>query len=380
MVFRWLRDASSALIREVKSSLIQSNKVTTIYTLDPLQDPRWPELLKSHPAASVFHTPSWLEALRRTYGYESTVFTTSSSGEELKNGMVFCRIQSWMTGCRMVSLPFSDHCQPLVDDPEDLRILLSYLTARLDREKWKYVELRPLVSPDLHPDSLTSFAKSSEFYYHKLDLRPDLETLFGNFHRASTRKTIRHAQRENLAYEQGRSEAFIAKFYHLLLLTRRRHQVPPQPIAWFRNLADCFGDRMTIRIISKDGCPVATALMLSYKNCLMDKYGCSDARYHSLGGMPLLLWKAIQEAKELGLEEFDVGRSDTDNPGLVAFKDHLGAACSKLCYFRASRHASDRSGTSAPADWSLRLAKGAFARMPDSLLKIAGNLLYRHMG
>ena len=352
----------------------------TVYRIDPVLDPRWPAFLAQRPDASVFHTPEWLACLRQTYGYQPLAFTTSDPREELKNGIVFCRIQSWMTGCRMVSLPFSDHCLPLVDDPEDLRILLSYLTARLDREKWKYVELRPLVSADLHPDSLTSFAKSGEFYYHKLDMRPDLDTLFGNFHRASTRKTIRHAQRENLVYEQGRSEALMAKFYSLLLLTRRRHRVPPQPMAWFRNLAASFGDKLTIRVLSKDGCPVTAALMLSYKNCLMDKYGCSDARFHSLGGMPLLLWKAIQEAKELGAEELDLGRSDTDNPGLIAFKDHFGAERSKLCYFRASRNGSPSLAAAGPKNWRGRLAKGAFARMPDPFLKVAGNLLYRHMG
>src|SRR5271157_227408 len=40
--------------------------------------------------------------------------------------------------------------------------------------------------------------------------------------------------------------------------------------------------------------------------------------------MPLLFWKAIQEGKERGAREFDLGRSEIDNPGLVAFKNHLG--------------------------------------------------------
>lgn len=86
-----------------------------VYQFDPLQDFRWPEFLQSHPAASVFHTPGWLEALRRTYGYEPTVFTTASSGEELRIGIVFCRVKDCLRGCRMVSVPLSDYCQPLVD-------------------------------------------------------------------------------------------------------------------------------------------------------------------------------------------------------------------------------------------------------------------------
>ena len=80
---------------------------------DPIGDPRWSELLDRHPAASVFHSPGWLNALRQTYGYEPFVVTTST-GPTLENGLVVCRVKGW-TSRRLVSLPFSDHCDPLVD-------------------------------------------------------------------------------------------------------------------------------------------------------------------------------------------------------------------------------------------------------------------------
>src|SRR5207245_503717 len=41
-----------------------------VYTINPLEDPRWAEFVQRHPRASVFHTPGSLEALRRTYGHE----------------------------------------------------------------------------------------------------------------------------------------------------------------------------------------------------------------------------------------------------------------------------------------------------------------------
>src|SRR6476660_7250808 len=81
------------------------------YQLDPLQDPRWAEFVDKHHRASVFHTVAWLQALRSAYGYEPVVFTTAPPGVELKNGIVFCRINSWLTGKRLVYLPFSDHCE-----------------------------------------------------------------------------------------------------------------------------------------------------------------------------------------------------------------------------------------------------------------------------
>ena len=40
-------------------------------------DGRWSEFIKLHPEASVFHSPGWMEALNRTYGYESFALTTT---------------------------------------------------------------------------------------------------------------------------------------------------------------------------------------------------------------------------------------------------------------------------------------------------------------
>src|SRR3989442_15072565 len=97
----------------------------TVYELDPLGDPRWTALVESHPLSSIFHTREWLNALRQTYNYKLRAFTTSAPGSVLSNGIVFCQVNSWLTGSRLVSLPFSDHCDPLVESPDDLEALLS---------------------------------------------------------------------------------------------------------------------------------------------------------------------------------------------------------------------------------------------------------------
>src|SRR6185295_20146121 len=94
-----------------------SSPCTIAYTIDPLRDSRWPDLIVRYPNASVFHTRGWLEALRSTYGYVPVAFTTSAPNENLTNAVLFCAVRSWLTGSRLVSLPFSDHCEPLVNVP-----------------------------------------------------------------------------------------------------------------------------------------------------------------------------------------------------------------------------------------------------------------------
>src|SRR6185295_8609350 len=86
-----------------------------VWAIDPLRDDRWPGLIALHQNASVFHTRGWLNALQTTYGYEPVAFTTSAPTEKLTNALLFCAVRSWLTGSRLVSLPFSDHCEPLVE-------------------------------------------------------------------------------------------------------------------------------------------------------------------------------------------------------------------------------------------------------------------------
>src|SRR5271155_4012640 len=105
-----------------------------VFELDPTKDARWSEFVERHPKASVFETVGWLQALQHTYGYEPVTFTTSPPTDELKNGIVFCRVNSWLTGRRLVSLPFSDHCEPLCNSPEELNVLLRYLLAAVEQQ------------------------------------------------------------------------------------------------------------------------------------------------------------------------------------------------------------------------------------------------------
>ncbi len=65
------------------SSFMKRMTVTAVNRINPITDPRWLELLQSHPHASIFHTPGWLEALRRTYEYQAVAFTTAAAGQEL---------------------------------------------------------------------------------------------------------------------------------------------------------------------------------------------------------------------------------------------------------------------------------------------------------
>jgi hypothetical protein len=335
----------------------------TYYWIDPVNDPRWAEFIAQHPSSSIFHTPAWLRALQRTYGYTPTALTTTPPGTPLADGIAFCRIRSRITGARLVSLPFSDHCQPLSAPKE----LMSALPEICNREKLKYVELRPLVPPPA-----SELTVSERYRFHVLDLRPPLEDIFRRFHADCIRRKIRRAEWEGLECEAGRSDCLIDEFYALQVITRHRHGLPPQPREWFQNVVAEMGDSAMIRVARFKGRAISAILMLQHKQTAIYKYGCSDAEDNNRGGMQLILWKAIEEAKAAGMQSMDLGRGGIEDEGLAVFKERWGAQRQEIAYLRYPGY---------PASSTNReFSSTILRRLPKAVLVIAGRLLYRHMG
>lgn len=345
----------------------------TVFAINPLHDTRWQNLVISHPRSSVFHTVEWLQSLKSTYGYEPVVYTLSEPGSPLTQGIVFCEIRSALTGKRLVSLPFTDHCEPLVESEREAELLFCQVKEGVKSRAWKYVELRPV--SNLPWDRILSPA-SSNFYLHTVDLLRSEHEIFASFHKDSVQRKIRRAERESLRYHEGTAETELAQFYELMIQTRRRHHIPPQPLNWFRHLVQNFGTALKIRIALKGEIPVASILTLAHKSTMMYKYGCSDDRYQNLGGTALLFWNTILEARGAGFGTFELGRSDINNAGLVVFKERWGAAQTSLSYRRfpeAKATAEER-----------RIARWLIERLvpltPDRVLVAIGERLYRHIG
>jgi CelD/BcsL family acetyltransferase involved in cellulose biosynthesis len=344
-----------------------------LYELDPILDDRWEDLVTSHPSSSVFHNRGWLSALVQTYGYRPIALTSTPPGEKLSDGIVFCEVNSWITGSRLVSLPFADHSDPLLNEGGGSFELADWLRTAWQQKKWKYIELRPL-SGEMHQAS--PLVASHSFWFHTLDLSPPLEQIFHNFHKNCIQRRIRRAERERLSYEKGCSAEIVDDFYRLLLITRRRHKLLPQPRGWFQNLIACMSPNAEIRLVRKGDVPIAAMLTLRNRRTVVYKYGCSDEKFHHLAGMPYLFWKMIEESKAANAEEVDFGRTDLENEGLIRFKDRFGTVRKRINYFRYPQSGEERDNAALGFNSTLRL----FSAMPYAISSKAGQLVYRHIG
>jgi lipid II:glycine glycyltransferase (peptidoglycan interpeptide bridge formation enzyme) len=122
---------------------------------------------------------------------------------------------------------------------------------------------------------------------------------------------------------------------------------------------------------------IAGAIFLIFNNQVVFKYGASDSRYQHLRANNLVMWEAIRRSIANGYRNLCLGRTEPENKGLLQFKRGWGTVEETLPYykydFRRNTFVQDSAKIS-------RFHTRAFGAMPIPILKVAGNLLYKHVG
>ncbi len=109
--------------------------------LDPRNVPHWDDILLSTPGYSFFHTSAWAKVLSESYGYTSFYFAAIENGR-FRALVPLMEVNSFLTGKRGVSLPFTDFCEPIVDEGISFAELLAEMIAFGNKRGWKYLEIR----------------------------------------------------------------------------------------------------------------------------------------------------------------------------------------------------------------------------------------------
>ena len=201
----------------------------TIDIINPITDSRYRSFIDQHPQATIFHTPEWMQALTDSYRFKPVACAVFNN-DSITGVVPLCETHGITGKKRMVSLPFSDFCDPLFSDnhsfDEAFNVLKNYAIER----KWKYIELR---GGEVYFSAETT--PYAETLTHTIDLQPEENLLFSSL-RSSTQRNIRKAERKKLEYSFEYSFGAVMKFYHLNCITRREHGLPPQPRGFFKNL------------------------------------------------------------------------------------------------------------------------------------------------
>jgi CelD/BcsL family acetyltransferase involved in cellulose biosynthesis len=339
--------------------------------IDPIADPEWLRFVEASPAAEACHHPRWLELLRSQYGYELQACCVAN-GRGLEAGIPVARVESRLTGDRLVSIPFSDVCAPLLArdaDPAALDALGPALAAEAERGGLDLTVHAPL------PSAPGAFLQPS-FLRHPLPLAADPAEVERGYSKSQVKRGIKKAKREGLRFERRGDRAALDAFYALHVRTRRKLGVPTQPKRFIRRFERLFEAGLGFVGLVLDGDePISAAVFLDFNGTVTYKYGASDAGKLAMRPNNLLFSEVIRAACEAGRHTLDFGRTDVDNEGLRAFKRSWGAEELELSY----TYLADRAPSTEPG-LRERALGATIRRSPPLVGRLLGEALYRHAG
>ena len=343
---------------------------TSVEFIDPLANDEWDMKITARPDHSVFHRSAWARVLAETYGHRPFYCRVMVSGVEVAL-IPLMEVSSVFTGVRAVSLPFADFCGPLWTKPDHEESTYRELYLLAGKRGWKHVELRGGSISVYHARSFQTYEA------HELDLSVGIGGL-ERLLRPATRRAIHKAGRSGLIVSTKNSEEALLQFYHLHARTRRRHGLPPQPLAFFwsvyRNLIENGLGFIVLAYFGKTA--VAGAVFLMSGPNAIYKFGASEINHWGLRPNHLVMWTAMQCLVENGSCSLHLGRTSTDNLGLGRFKNSWTCMKSSLSYYRY--HVAKMTWMP-EGDHRVESHPFLFGRLPIALNRIAGRIIYPHL-
>lgn len=339
--------------------------------VSPLAHDHWNQLVLAAGEYSFFHSQNWARVLSESYGYSPLYFALFDGGN-LLSLVPIMEITSLLTGRRAVSLPFTDYCDPIFTKESSFPGAADFLIGHGERAQWKYLELR---SSKSLAQEIPCYAR---YHGHVLSLQQSPDKIYSKF-RESTKRNIKKAAKLGVRVEISASGEALAEFRRLNYLTRRMHGLPPQPDQFFNNihkyvLSENLG---VVTLAAYEGRYIAGAVYFHLGDRAVYKYGASNRDYQEVRANNLVMWETIRWYAEQGFASLCFGRTEPQAAGLNQFKAGWGTEERDIMYYRYDMGIKRFVGNSAPArEPSYKI----FSTMPLALAKIAGQLLYRHVG
>lgn len=350
--------------------------VVSIKDIEQIGAGAWDRFIEQHPLGNIYHHSQWHRVIESTYGYRGS-YCIIGSGSEIDGGLPFVLVNNPPLRKRLVSYPYSDVCDPLVKQREDLEAILGKIEEHLKVMAVRSAEIRTGRLAEQFSD-MGSMADSS-YCNFVLTLDQDKEKLFHSFHKNCVQCGIRKAQNYRLEVVEGKDVNDMKQFYRLHVGTRKRHGVPPQPFRFFRNLWDILYPRNMVSLLlaRTGGMPIAGVVLLKFKDCVYYKFAAGERR--SLFKRPnhLLIWKIIEGAVQEGYRYLDFGRTFAGDRGLMQWKARWGAIPKSFQYL----YLLDPGGSHFNHQGSRAnmILSSLLKKMPSFVVRMSGELFYRYL-
>lgn len=346
--------------------------------IDPLSDRRWDPFVGSHPYGTIYQLSCWMKVIALTYRHARPLCSVlEDQNGDIRAAIPWFIVKSTLTRTRIVSLPFSGYCDPLVDSASDFAVLLDSIIDTLDDLSGSYYELRTFRKPDSIKDG-----RLKVHNYHKTHVL-DLKDGFDRIKSAFPRDIIysqKKALKLGVTIRQIESEQDLKEFYFINAGTRKRQGLPVQPYKFFKNMwrilyPQGYLDGFLAKWNKKT---IAGMIIFKFRNTVFDAFRASISKYLAVRPNHLLLWTAIEMACTKGYDYFDFGKTTSENQGLLNFKSRWGGDMYDVPYL----YYPEIKGMMSLKQESLRIRLARFfgSHIPLPVARIIGRIAYRHIG
>ena len=195
-----------------------------IKSIEPQTDPLWQTLVQQQ-ESDVFHAPDWTKVLSATYNFDLRALVALDETDQPRAGIAYGKIEDMMDP-RITSLPFSDFCDPLVNDPAHWEALITRLLAEDCRLSFRCLHNET----PLHDKRLKLVNRAR---WHCVDLRRNEDGIWAGLH-GSARRAIRKARRSGVVMRAAQDKNDLRAFFELHLKVRKyKYHLLAQPYRFF---------------------------------------------------------------------------------------------------------------------------------------------------
>jgi lipid II:glycine glycyltransferase (peptidoglycan interpeptide bridge formation enzyme) len=171
-------------------------------------------------------------------------------------------------------------------------------------------------------------------------------------------------------------------FYSLHCRTRRRHGLPPQPRRFFHLIHKYLIDPGSgfISLARFKSKWIAGSVFLRFGPHAVYKFGASDPAFQHVRANNLVMWQSIRRLQKDCVSRLSLGRSESNDDGLLQFKRGWGGEEVRLSYYRIGLLKRPVANNAQGANVSSGFPQRVMQRLPIPVLRLVGGLLYRHVG
>jgi len=349
--------------------------------IDPIKDPRWDKFVQNHPFGWIVHLSGWKTVIESSFphikGHYLALIDTTDN--EIRAALPLFEVRSWLTGNRMVSIPFATISDPLINTSYEMEKLFEHAIELMNSLEIPSIEIRSLMSSLLINDK--RLERLCFFKHHFIELKGNLEDLHKAFHPNHVKRGIKRAIKSNLSFRSAENEEDLLGFYKLYAKTRKKHGLPPQPFIFIKMLWDIFFPSKNFQLLfaEKDGQALAAMILFKFKGRVSVDFQVSDETYLEFRPNHFLYWEAIKLTYSEGFKIFDFGRTSPNNEGLMQFKSYWGTEVVDLPQFFYPKEVSNKYlewETSTGYKFIQKLCKNS----PEPIFQLLARLCYRHLG